>query len=613
MNQNPNNNGTYYAPPQGGQYQPQQQYAQPQQAYQMSQYAMHPGYYPQQNYRPYVPQKKVYKPFEKKDNLFFFLTLLASFLMLDFGLFKGVKLGFTIAYLVLFEITTVYLWKKSLKKSLFSLSCGVLSVAGAFTFSLYDNLLVNSIMFMLVFGLYGFYVLGISGCFTRKQGNFKVLFNLGYSVFIQPFEGLINVIGSAHATSKKNKRLIYTIIGVAIALPVLGIVIPLLVKSDAAFEALVGKIIKNLGIYIAEIVLAVIATPFLFSYFYNKRAEVEQKKPMKNDAHRFVVSPISIAFLSTVSLTYVVYLFSQLAYFFDAFRGILPADYEYTASAFARRGFYEMFAVCVINVLIISAVNAFTKKDGGKMSPAVKALSCFISLFSVLLIVISMQKMKLNISIYGLSANRVLVSTLMVMILIMIAFFILHIFAPKISYFQPIILICSAMFIALSFANIDARCAEYNIKAASENRIEMLDTQTIRKSSGAAIPYLIDVAKGSDKVAANSAKTQLLIYIKDSEYLEFDNNKDKVKFTGSSDFRSYNISRAGAYKGVCDYYNSLGETEKKQAKDFINMYENSWYNEEENCYESYQIDDNGTQTVYRYNPKTGLYDKTETK
>ncbi|MBR0412716.1 MAG: DUF4173 domain-containing protein [Eubacterium sp.] len=595
-NNNPNNNGTYYAPPQ---YQPQQ-YAQPVQQYQQPPQA----YYPQQYY---VPQKKVYKPFEKKDNLFFFLTLLASFLMLDFGLFKGVKLGFTIAYLVLFAITTAYLWKRSAKKSLFSLSCGALSVAGSVTFTLYDNLLINSIMFFLVFGLYGFYVLGISGSFTRRQGNFKVLFNLAYSVFIQPFEGLPNVFGSALASSKKNKRFIYSVIGVAVAMPVLGIVIPLLVKSDAAFEALVGKIIKNLGIYVAEIVLAVIATPFLFSYFYNKRGEAQKKNQKSGDAARFVASPISVAFLSTVSVTYIVYLFSQLAYFFDAFKGILPADYEYTASAFARRGFYEMFAVCVINVIIISLVNAFTKKESGKMSPAIKVLSCFISLFSVLLIVISMQKMKLNISIYGLSANRVLVSTLMVMILIMIAFFILHIFAPKISYFQPIILVCSAMFIALSFANIDARCAEYNIKASSEGRIEMLDTANIRRSSGAAIPYLISVAKSGDKVAANSAKTQIVIYIKDNEHLELDKNNDKVKFTGSSDFRSYNISRANAYRGVCDYYNSLGDKDKKVMKDFISLYEHCSFNDEENCFEDYTSSD--YRTTYRYNPKTGLYDK----
>ncbi|MBR2279014.1 MAG: DUF4173 domain-containing protein [Eubacterium sp.] len=561
-------------------------------------------YYPQANYQPYKPIKKVYKPFEKKDSLFFLLSLIASFLMLDFGLIKGVKLGFTVAYVLLFCITTAYLWQREAVKNMFSLVCGALSLAGAVTFSLFDNMIITPIMFFLTFGLYGFYVLGISGTFTQNRGSIRAMIDLFYSVIIEPFAGLEKVIGSAKASSKTNKKLIGALIGIAVSVPFLAVIIPLLMSSDAAFEGLVKVIAKNIGVYLVEFAVAVACTPFVFSYLFSKREG--KNVSAKNANAQFIASPVSVSFLSVISVTYVVYLLSQFAYFFTAFKGILPADYKYTASVFARRGFYEMFAVCVINVLIVSAVRLFTKREGGR--GVIKALSCFISLFSVLLIVIAMQKMRLNISIYGLSVNRVLVCTLMVMILVMIAFFIVHIFAPKISYFQPIILICSALFIALTFANIDARCAEYNIRAYNEGRIEMLDTSAIRKSSDSAIPYLVEIAKGDDKVLSNNAKNQIVMYVENNDDLQFKNGKIKVD-KSNRDPRSYNMARVNAYSAVKDYYDSLSEKDKEPMEKLDYLYTNGYYNEEENRFESYEND--GYTLIYKYNPKTGLYDITE--
>ena len=587
-----NNNGVLYTPP--IQNQPAAQQTQP----------------PQTAYIPslYLPVKKTYKPFEKKDTAFVFLSLFAAFLIVDFALFHGFNIGFTIAYFVLFAVSNVYLWKKETKKSLFSLACGAISLAGAVTFGLFDNLLINAIMFVLIMGLYAFYVLGISDTFKRKQGSFKVIIDLFSSVFIDTVGGLENVIGSAKATSKKNKKFINSLIGIAIAIPFLVVIIPLLIQSDAAFEGLVDKIIKNIGIYLLELAIAVVATPFLFSYLFNRKNAGNIAEPSGKSARVFIPT-ISISFLSVISVTYIVYLFSQLAYFFSAFKGILPEDYHYTASVFARRGFYEMFAVCVINVAIISAVGILTKREKGRLSPVIKALSCFISLFSVLLVVIAMQKMRLNISIYGLSVNRVLVCTLMIMLLLMIAFFILHIFAPKISYMQPIIIICSALFVALSFANIDALCADYNIRAYQSGKIEMLDTVAIRKSSDSAIPYLIELAKSDDEVISNSAKNQLVMYVENKSDLSFVkgnkvavNNKNKAY-----DFRRYNKARIEAYNGVVDYLNNLDDKEKKPVDKMISMWNNYEYYNDGDYFEDYS-NDNYT-LIYHYNPKTGNYDK----
>ena len=57
-------------------------------------------------------------------------------------------------------------------------------------------------------------------------------------------------------------------------------------------------------------------------------------------------------FLAVLSAVYLLYLFSQSAYFFSAFRGLLPE--EFTVAEYARRGFFEMSVIAVINFIVVS-------------------------------------------------------------------------------------------------------------------------------------------------------------------------------------------------------------------------------------------------------------------
>ena len=226
----------------------------------------------------YAAMKKEYKPLEKKDTIYLFLTLFASFVMVDFAIFHSFNAGFTAAYFVLFAVTSAYLFKKNDKKPLFSLLCGALSLAGSVTFALYDNLLINSIMFFLVFGLYGFYVLGISVRFLRPRGSFRSLFDLFESMLIEPFAGVEDVFGSAKVTSKNNRAFINCLIGFAIAVPFLAVIIPLLMKSDAAFQGLVEKLVKNTNEQFYRVYVFMITGSRINLYFEAKRNFIKNKE-----------------------------------------------------------------------------------------------------------------------------------------------------------------------------------------------------------------------------------------------------------------------------------------------------------------------------------------------
>ena len=565
------------------------------------------------NPNPYLKPKKEYKPFTKNDITFLLLTFFAGFILIDFAIMKGFHLGFTISYLIIFVISTLYVFNKESKPSVFTTLCGALSLVAAVPLSLYYNALVNAFSVVLIIGLFTIYIIGISNTFKRSQSNFKIGFDMFETAAISPFESISEVAGSIKAGANKGKKYLSALLGIAVALPVLGVVIPLLVESDAAFEKLINIVLKNIGIYIGELIAACVILPYTYSLLFAKKhpSTPDYRKNKKTSDLRKIPVPGCISFLCVISITYLVYLFSQLAYFFSAFKGLLPEGYTRTASAFARRGFVEMFAICVINVLIISGVSAFSKRvENGKRSIAIKLFSLFISLFSLLLIATAMQKMKLNISTYGFTVNRLLVSILMVMTAVVLIFFIIHIFLPKVSYMQPLIIICSVIFIFAAFSNLDSITANYNVSLYTSGELKSVDIAELRDMGNESIPAVIELTKSKDKKVSHEAEMALIEMVYEKANFYNDDTEANEYNMNYGDFRAWYLSKEKAHKAIKEYENSLDGAKKTEYNKRVSMIKNKDYHysgidayDDEDYFDNYE-----NNKTYYYNPKTDSYD-----
>ena len=84
----------------------------------------------------YIPPAVKKEPLKllKKDFVFAAVFAAVSLAIVDFILFHGLNLGFTIAFALLFAATTAYLFNKKNNTSAFSFMCGALSLAGSVTF-----------------------------------------------------------------------------------------------------------------------------------------------------------------------------------------------------------------------------------------------------------------------------------------------------------------------------------------------------------------------------------------------------------------------------------------------------------------------------------------------
>ncbi|MCM1286114.1 MAG: DUF4173 domain-containing protein [Acetobacter sp.] len=500
----------------------------------------------------------------KRDLVFSFIFFAVSAVIVDFILLHGLNLGFSLAYVLLFIISSIYLYDKNNNTSAFSYICGVLSLAGSITFTLYHDYFVNAVMLVSVILLFTIYVCGLSGTFSHNEGSYKIVIDMLSGIFNKPFSNAGDIFSGLNQSVKKGSNFKNALIGAAVAIPVLLVIIPVLVSSDAAFESLVSLAMKNIGIYIVEFILAAAVACYLVLYFVSKKSVTGVSQGRKKTFSGVVPSVAGVSFLSVISVVYLVYLFSQLAYFFSAFSGILPNGYELTASGFARRGFFEMFAICIINIVIITGITILTKKSERK-SKSLMIVSAFIMLFTVLLLVTAIAKMKMNIDIFGLSKNRIMVSVFMVMMFVAIVFYVIHIFAPKFNYMQSVVIICSAIFIALGFVNIDARIADYNIKAYNDGKIKNLDVEYIADLSDSAVPYLMELSESENETIKNSSRFWIYKNMKYTFLDEFISVEDfnKVKLKATTDFREYNLSRNKAEKLYIEFFKSLSKEEKE--------------------------------------------------
>jgi len=566
--------------------------------------------------QPYTAKKDKFK-LTKKDTVFTFIFLLLAFVIVNFVIVSGLHLGLTVAFILLFIVSTVYLFDQRIKVSLFSYACGALSLAGSVVFALYDDLMMNILMLFLICALFTIYICGISGTFRHHQGSYKMLFDLAGSVVVSPFAYAGDVKDAYSNSYKSSKGIKNVFVGIAVSIPVLLVVIPLLKSSDAAFDGLLEHLFESIGRYILQIILSFIIFPFLILFFVNKAKKLEMKnKVKKNSPFRGVISPsVTVTFLTVISITYLVYLFSQFAYFFSAFSGILPHGYQFSASEYARRGFFEMFAICVINMVMITLCCILTKKNKGRINMPVKLLSLFILLFTSLILLTAMAKMKLNIETYALSKNRVMVSVFMLMIFIAIVFYIIHLFSPKVNYMQPVIILCSVLFIVLAYSDVDYQIAKYNVDAYVSGKVDTIDVEHISGMSSSVVPILIDLVDSEDHIASKQAKTAVLEMIEDNYTASFNTWNVKyfptVRYSENDDFRTYNRADERAKKLLSEYYNSLDNERKENLiiqYSFDSPDQTYCYNAEADQYEKYF---DTYEYHYAYNAKEDRYKYSE--
>lgn len=490
---------------------------------------------------------------KSRDTVFAIITLVSSIFFVSLSLFGGFNIGFTVSYFALFLLTVLYMVKSEINIKPFSLLSGAVSLILSVVFAVFDDSLINTLLFFAVFALYGvFAAVSYTDCEKSRHG---IIYSALNTLIIAPFRFLTEPFrsyGKYCSDNEKKGPNKQVLVGIALSVPVLLVVLPLLISSDAAFEGLMVSLFSGVGKLIAKILLGTFLAIFLFSMLFalKKGLREDESKPYSNTDYRNLPAATAVTLFSILSVFYAVYLFSQLAYFFSAFSGILPEGYALTPANYARRGFFELCGVCSINLGLIAIITGLSRRnEEGKIPLSVRITATLICLFSVILTATALSKMLLYIGFYGLTRLRLLTSLFMVLLALLFVGVVIYLYLKKFPFAKFIITVLALLALAVGFTDVDRTVALYNVESYKAGKLTELDVAHLGGLSDSAVPYLINLLDAPDAYIREQAATEL--YFRAEQFYKIDtseNGKIKLKKIKKSDFSSYNYSREQAKK-----------------------------------------------------------------
>lgn len=443
--------------------------------------------------------------------------LIAGAFLLFFSIFTayaviytGLALGYCIGFWGMAITSLLYLWRK-----LRPTPMGIYIMVCTFALNLLQAYNHSSGLSFLCFCAQIFawqYALQLMTQTGRYgTGGICTVFDAGETFFIRPFEALaLNLKGLSikeDASGNTKRKTGAVILGLFIAIPLLAILIPLLMRSDAAFEGLMDKLLKeNTPTLLGAIILGSLLTVARYSKILNLR---RMEKPAEQNPTKtgFLSSGTVTTIYVVISLCYGLYLFSQLAYFVGGFAGILPEGF--TPAEYARRGFFEMSGICAINLVLIALGVILVKKDSGKLPLPVKILCSFICLFSLVLVAASVSKMYLYITCFGLTPKRIYTMAFMVFLSISMVAVALWLWQPRVPYMKPIICSALAILLVLGYVDVGTLVARYNVTAYQTGVLQEIDVRTVSEAGPGATPYLISLLEDKDPEVVYKARCYL--------------------------------------------------------------------------------------------------------
>ena len=493
------------------------------------------------------------KPIERfdidiKDVAFAVIFVVGSIIMSAFGIFGGFRAGFTVAAIILSVSVTAYFKTKEIKTSVYPFVCFWLGLGLTVSFSVTSNSSVRFWCFalLIILQLVWFTSLVIK---ERAEGDLGIIREIVSPIFNLVIPNLPNAIASLLA-GRKNQTLGKILLGIIPAIPVLVVVIPLLMSSDEAFKGMILLVFENIALLVFELALGLIISVFLIAYCFSlKKKELPQ---IKESGFKGLENTMVISFLSVLSICYLSYLFSQLAYFFSAFSGFLPSGYKFSVSAYARRGFFEMSVIAAINFAIIFAVLLLSNKKNGKINLASRILCTFIGVFTLIIIATALSKMFLYIKSFGMTELRITTSVFMIFLAVVFITLMIRLYAPWVMVIKTGLIAAAITLIMLGTVNVNGVIAKYNYTAYKNGTLKDIDVSTIYELGDEGVPYLAALMNDKNDDVADLAKLKISYSYED--YYEIkDNDDNQLVEMGEKKYKDigeFSFSRNRAYKAL---------------------------------------------------------------
>lgn len=487
------------------------------------------GQYPGTPYpMPYAPPQPVAKPKEKPEYSKAELVLsafvfIAAFFFVRFVIFHATGFITTGLFIAVITAAIIYMKKRECSYSGYNKLLTVVFYLFTAVFSITANNFIKTLDVLFLFCGIAYLVYSVGA--DNKGVERYLPFALTKAVFGHPFSGFTkqtDIAQDSLSDSKTATNIKYIIIGLLITIPLTLVVAGLLMSADDGVEKMLTGIVNRIfseeiwNVFI-QLALALPFSLYLFGMFYTNthRKDIKELDPnvckFKIYNMRFVSNLVVYTAVTPICILYVLFFISQANYFLSAFSGSLPEGFTY--ADYARRGFFELFTVALINLGVLCFMSLHSKKAGREKPFALKFYSIVISVFTIILIATAMSKMVMYINAYGLTELRLYTSWFMVLLAIVFVMIIIKQFRYDMKFAKHLCVIFTLMFGLLCFSRPEAIIAKYNIEMYRSGQLEELDTDAILHMSDDGLL----VALEEDEVTADEVnEVKYRLYQRDS-------------------------------------------------------------------------------------------------
>jgi hypothetical protein len=305
--------------------------------------------------------------------------------------------------------------------------------------------------------------------------------------------------------------------GILVAIVLLIVIVPLLASADDVFRQLVELILNlfkciSFNKFIPRLIMVTVVTCIVFSYLwslFSSKTKLDEEVSNTVSLHKFrlFLDPITITtMLVLIDLLYALFIVIQFSYLFGSLRYGLPQDFTY--AQYARKGFFELVVITLINLIILLGNLNFIKLSGSRLDKVVKILNTALVVSTFIILLSAHFRMSLYEAVYGFTYLRVLTHAFMAYLFILFAVTLCKIWYTTIHLLKSYLVISLISYTLINYINVDSIIVKNNIDRYNKgNPIDILYLTTL---SYDVVPKLLELANStSDQALASQLENGL--------------------------------------------------------------------------------------------------------
>ncbi len=308
--------------------------------------------------------------------------------------------------------------------------------------------------------------------------------------------------GKDQAVKKPSRHIWSILLGLLLALPIVGVLASLLSSADPIFGERLADFLEIFNIeklpeYIFRLcyilILAYFIAGSLVHAFYNK---YEEKPDLSQDYFKPFLGWIeALVILIAVDLLFAAFVIIQFQYFFGG--GVNITAEGFTYAEYARRGFFELVGVAVLSLLLYLGLGAITRREEKVHRQLFTGLAILLFALVLVMLVSSWMRLSMYEAAYGFSRLRTYTHVFIPWLAaLLVATATLEIIRKQHRFALVLLTVIFGFGISLAILNVDTFIVDQNVRRAQ--RGEQFDATYLLSLSQDAVPAMFDAYHQAD-------------------------------------------------------------------------------------------------------------------